>query len=134
MKDIIADKRLDRFRVLSGMYEVTLGGEHAAAPMRMVEEHVGMEAGSSRDAQLYLQQEGLLTIQSNGYATLTHDGIKEVEDAFDGRVTEHFPANIVVIANSQDCQVVAGHNNESSQMLVTNSDALEANSYRSGSS
>jgi hypothetical protein len=110
MKDSLDKKRKNRFLLLRKLYEMTNGvAEQHLIDIRQVGEEIGIGADVALDTFEYLKGEGLTKWMAlGGIGTITHWGIKEVEDALDQRPTAHFPANIVILSNSPGANVVSG--------------------------
>jgi len=113
MSDTLLQKQKNRFILLQKLYELTDGlAERHTIDIR----EIGIELGMTSDLALntfeYLKGEGLVKWMAlGGYGTITHWGIKEVEDALVQRPTAHFPANIIILTNSPGATVNAGSNN-----------------------
>jgi len=109
------EKRKSRFLLLHKLYELTNGvAERHLIDIREVGEEIGIGADVALEAFEYLKSEGLTKWMAlGGVGTITHWGIKEVEDALDRKPTSHFPANIVILTNSPGASVVSGSPNQS---------------------
>lgn len=110
MSTSLEEKRKNRFLLLRKLYEMTNGvPEQHLIDIRKVGEEIGIGADVALDTFDYLKGEGLTKWMAlGGVGTITHWGIKEVEDALDHKLTAHFPANIVILANSPGANVVTG--------------------------
>lgn len=110
MKNSLEEKRRNRFLLLDKLYEKTNGvAERHLIDIRELGKELGMEADVALNAFEYLKDEGLTKWMAlGGQGTITHWGLKEVEDARDHKPTAHFPANIVNISNSPGANVVSG--------------------------
>jgi hypothetical protein len=113
MNTSLEEKRKNRFLLLYKLYEKTDGvAEQHLIDIREVGKELGMEADVALNAFGYLKDEGLTKWMAlGGLGTITHWGIKEVEDAKDHKPTAHFPANIMIILNSPGANVVSGSAN-----------------------
>ena len=107
--DTIAERRLQRFRVLNYVYEKSRGSELAAVPLDEIQGHFGLSQDDLIDAVTYLTREGLLS-GSSSRECLTHAGIVEIEAALSQpeRPTEHFPVNIIHIGQMYQSQIQQG--------------------------
>ncbi len=103
-------KRKNRFLLLHKLYEKTDGvADRHLVDIREVGKEIGISPDTALDTFEYLKGEGLTKWMAlGGIGTITHWGIKEVEDALDQKETAHFPANIVILSNSPGANVVAG--------------------------
>jgi hypothetical protein len=103
-------KRKNRFLLLHKLYEETDGvADRHLVDIREVGKEIGIGPDAALDTFEYLKGEGLTKWMAlGGLGTITHWGIKEVEDALDQKPTAHFPANIVILANSPGANVVSG--------------------------
>ncbi|MCK4826005.1 hypothetical protein KA005_60210 [bacterium] len=103
-------KRKNRFLLLHKLYEKTGGvADRHLVDIREVGKEIGIGPDTALDTFEYLKGEGLTKWMAlGGLGTITHWGIKEVEDALDQKPTAHFPANIVILANSPGANVVSG--------------------------
>ncbi|MCB9833054.1 MAG: hypothetical protein H6807_11335 [Planctomycetes bacterium] len=98
----INEKDKQRFRLLAALYEITNGD-----PMKLVDQwKLGTELGLDRDTTSlscrYLSGEGLIEPRAiGGMIGITHDGVREVEDAqrHPDKPTDHFPSNVINILN-----------------------------------
>lgn len=110
MNTSLEEKRRNRFLLLHKLYEKTSGvAERHLINIREVGKELGMEADVALNAFEYLKDEGLTKWMAlGGEGTITHWGLKEVEDALDHKPTAHFPANIVILSNSPGANVVSG--------------------------
>jgi hypothetical protein len=110
MKNSLEEKRKNRFLLLHKLYELTNGvAEQHLIDIREVGEELGMGGDVALDTFEYLKGEGLTKWMAlGGVGTITHWGIKEVEDALEQKPTAHFPANIVILSNSPGANVVSG--------------------------
>ena len=104
------EKRKNRFLLLRKLYEMTDGvPEQHVIDIREVGEELGMDGNVALETFEYLKGEGLTKWMAiGGFGTITHWGVKEVEDALGERPTAHFPANIVILSNSPGANVVSG--------------------------
>lgn len=117
----IEERKKERWQMLHKYYEATDGhGENKIINMWSIGEQLGWDKAKTHATFDYLKGEGLLkSVTLGGGSTITHWGVKEVEEAMEGRETGHFPSNIVVITNSPGANVVAGSSNTVSQNNLT---------------
>ncbi|OPY81805.1 MAG: hypothetical protein A4E65_00994 [Syntrophorhabdus sp. PtaU1.Bin153] len=110
MKNSLEEKRKNRFLLLHKLYALTNGvAERHLIDIRELGEELGMGGDVALDTFEYLKGEGLTKWMAlGGIGTITHWGIKEVEDALEQKPTAHFPANIVILTNSPGANVVSG--------------------------
>lgn len=109
------EKRKSRFLLLHKLYELTNGvAERHLIDIRELGKEIGIGTDVALEAFEYLKGEGLTKWMAlGGVGTITHWGIKEVEDALDHKPTSHFPANIVILTNSPGASVISGSPNQS---------------------
>ncbi len=114
MSTSLEEKRKNRFLLLHQLYEMSKGvAEKHIIDIRKAGEKIGMGADVALDTFEYLKGEGLTKWMTlGGGGSITHWGIKEVEDALDQKPTAHFPANIVILSNSPGANVVSGSGNQ----------------------
>jgi len=110
MSTPLDEKRKNRFILLNHLYEETGGvADRHLIDIRKIGKEIGLGPDIALDTFEYLKGEGLTKWMAlGGLGTITHWGIKEVEDALDQKPTAHFPANIVILANSPGANVVSG--------------------------
>jgi hypothetical protein len=108
------EKRSNRFKLLHKLYDLTGGrADRYTIDIRKLGEEIGLDAGVALDTFEYLKGEGLTKwVALGGIGTITHWGVKEVEDALENKPTAHFPANIVVLSNSPGASVNTGTGNQ----------------------
>jgi len=114
MNTSLEEKRKNRFLLLHKLYEITNGvAERHLIDIRQLGKEIGMEPTVALETFQYLKEEGLTKWMSmGGNGTITHWGVKEVEDALDHKPTAHFPANIVILTNSPGARVVSGSDHQ----------------------
>lgn len=119
MSEILLQKQKSRFILLHRLYELTDGlAERHSIDIRAVGGQLGMTADLALNTFEYLKGEGLVKWMAlGGYGTITHWGIKEVEDALVQKPTAHFPANIIILTNSPGATVSTGPSNTSSTVF-----------------
>ena len=110
MDTILDKKREERFLLLRKLYEETGGvADRHVVDIRELGKQIGIGPDTALDTFEYLKGEGLTKWMAlGGLGTITHWGVKEVEDALDQKPTAHFPANIVILTNSPGANVVSG--------------------------
>ena len=116
----LEEKRKNRFVLLRELYDITdgLANSHSIN-IRQVGKEVGMDENLALDTFEYLKDEGLAQWMAlGGYGTITHWGVKEVEDALDHKPTAHFPGNIVLLVNSPGANVSSGEGHSTSNTSV----------------
>lgn len=120
--------------MLKAFYESV--GDKPAAYARINLWQVADSLGFDRDKTLavydYLRAEGLLESRAlGGWATITHWGIKEVEDVLKGRETEHFDQGVqfnINIIGQNSGNIAIG--NENVQTQVATDPAMVAHALR----
>lgn len=119
MSEILLQKQKSRFMLLRKLYELTDGvAERHVIDIRELGVQIGMSADFALNTFEYLKGEGLVKWMAlGGYGTITHWGIKEVEDALVQKPTAHFPANIIILTNSPGATVSTGPNNANSTVF-----------------
>lgn len=110
MSTPLDEKRKNRFILLHRLYEETGGvAERHLIDISEIGKELGLGADIALDTFEYLKGEGLTKWMAlGGLGTITHWGIKEVEDALDQKPTAHFPANIIILTNSPGANVMSG--------------------------
>lgn len=117
MKTSLDQKRKNRFLLLRKLYEKTDGvADRHLLDIRKIGKEIKLDPDVALDTFEYLKGEGLTKWRAlGGVGTITHWGIKEVEDAFEQKETAHFPANIVILTNSPGANVVSSSGDQSYQ-------------------
>lgn len=117
MNTSLDKKRKERFLLLHKLYEETGGvADRHLVDIRELGKKIGIGPDAALNTFEYLKGEGLTKWMAlGGIGTITHWGIKEVEDALDQKPTAHFPANIVILTNSPGANVVSGTGHKISQ-------------------
>lgn len=95
---IILQKQARRFAFLSKLYDMTDGDPRKIGPIREVATAINATDSEAFQLATYLHREGLVSLV-NQRLTITHAGVKEIEDARGGRVTETEHFTQVVINN-----------------------------------
>jgi hypothetical protein len=110
MRTTLEKKQKNRFCLLHKLYDLTGGvAERHLIDIREVGQELGMTADEALETFEYLKGEGLVKWMAlGGQGTITHWGIKEVEDALSEKPTAHFPANIVILTNSPGASITTG--------------------------
>lgn len=102
-------RKQQRWLMLEKFYELADGAsERTIIDMWAVGDQLGFDRRTTATTYDYLQDEGLLKAMTlGGGAAITHQGVKEVEDARDvpDRPTDHFPAGIIHITNSHNVNI-----------------------------
>ena len=121
MDKLLEEKKRKRFLLLRKLYDLTDGvPDSHLIDIRQLGPEIGLNAEDALNTFEYLKGEGLAKWMAlGGVGTITHWGVKEVEEALEGRETGHFPSNIVIITGSPGANVVAGSGNTVSQHNVT---------------
>src|SRR5438128_601809 len=117
MNGSIDENRKKRFLLLRKLYDKTEGrADRDVIDIREIGEEIGIGSDIALDTFEYLKGEGLTKWMAlGGRGTITHWGVKEVEDAIDQKPTAHFPANIIILANSPGANVMSGSGHQVSQ-------------------
>jgi hypothetical protein len=101
MMNILEERQKNRWLLLQKMYEMSEGrSEGYSINMYAAGEQLGWNQKEIEATFQYLQGEGLVkSINIGGGIRLTHQGIREVEEAENNpdRPTLHFPSNIINI-------------------------------------
>jgi hypothetical protein len=94
---IVQSRQANRLRLLRAMYDLGGADVHAFVPMKEAFERAGLDWEAGTSAYDYLQREGLLLGRADHHTSITHEGVKEYEQALEGegQATEHFPQPIV---------------------------------------
>jgi hypothetical protein len=103
MIQTIEKRQENRWLMLHRFYEITDGRLNRIVDMWKVGENLGWDRDITTATFDYLSGEGLLEAMTlGGGASITHQGVKEVEAALEypGKSTLHFPPNIVNINNT----------------------------------
>lgn len=121
MDKLLEEKKRNRFLLLRKLYDLTRGvPERHLINIRQIGPDIGLDPEEALNTFEYLKGEGLAKWMAlGGVGTITHWGVKEVEEALEGRETGHFPSNIVIITGSPGANVVAGSGITVSQNNVT---------------
>ncbi len=95
----IQEKVKQRFQLLSAAYEEVDGREQTHFDYLELGRRLGFEDEDTRHIVLYLQKEGLVEHTTPAKASMSHQGIKEVEQAQQNpeEPTPHFPPNISIV-------------------------------------
>ena len=114
MNTLLDEKRKNRFVLLRKLYDMTGGlADRHLIDIRQAGRESGMGENVALDTFEYLKGEGLTQWMAlGGIGTITHWGVKEVEDALDHKQTAHFPANIVLLVNSPGASVISGEGHQ----------------------
>lgn len=103
MMNLLEEKRRNRWLMLRKFYEITGGRSDAyIVDMWDVGEQLGWKRETTETTYDYLEGEGLLKAMTlGGGATITHQGVREVEDAESNpnEPTLHFPRFIINFNN-----------------------------------
>ncbi|WP_310485803.1 hypothetical protein [Chamaesiphon sp. VAR_48_metabat_403] len=101
MTTIIEERQKNRWLMLQKIYEITGGrSERCSINMYVVGEKLGWDREKTEATYDYLRGEGLLKMMNfGGNMVLTHQGVREVEEAAANpeKPTLHFPANVMNI-------------------------------------
>lgn len=109
----IQQKRIDRFRFLHRMYEITDGVPHNSCDMWDLGSELGYDGEYIEDIVTYLDGERLINhVVMGGEIAMTHRGRKKVEEALEkpNEETEYFPpvVNIINVKSMSQSQIVQG--------------------------
>lgn len=121
-QDILQKRIEDRFQILKKLFDITEGrASMHSLDIREVGKELGMDENRTFSAFEYLIGENLAVWMAlGGFGTITHRGVKEVEQALRGKETPHFPAGIVVVSGT-NVQVIQGQGN-TTNMQITQQD------------
>jgi hypothetical protein len=101
MTTILEERQKNRWLMLQKVYDITKGrAERYSVNMYTVGEQLGWDREKIEATYDYLRGEGLLKMMNfGGNMVLTHQGVREVEEAATNpeKPTLHFPANIINI-------------------------------------
>jgi len=108
----LEQKRKNRFKYLHLLYEKSGGDELNEQDMWEIGEKLGFDKKETEIITQYLKGEYLLEYASlGGGIAITHDGVKEIEDALSHpeQPTQYFPPfNIINIHHMQNSQIQQG--------------------------
>jgi hypothetical protein len=94
--------RTQRFAFLRALYDAVDGDVSQAMLKRDIGSSIGFDDDLTDRIVIYLSEEQLINWVSQGFVSLSHEGLKEVESAIvePSEPTEHFPPNVVVYASN----------------------------------
>jgi hypothetical protein len=122
----ISKKKQDRFKFLNRIYEVSDGRTGYMINGETIGKEFGFDRGYSTAIYYYLNDEGLTEPMGSGiYLSLTHYGIKQIEEALSepNEPTEYFPPmNIINIGKMQGGVVQQGTGN--SNINITSNETI----------
>lgn len=99
----VAEHRRRRLEFVTRLYEETEGRTLNVVSVDEMAAELGWSDAEASAVVEYLDAEGLIEHQMGNQASITHNGIVEVEEALENptRPTEHFPAvNLVLVQGS----------------------------------
>lgn len=104
MKDRIEEKKRIRFILLQKLYQLLDGNERAsyrAGTFYKELSDLGIATNDAQEAFVWLQREGLAKQMGMGTVAITHDGVREIEEAQDNPAngTDHFPLALIQNVN-----------------------------------
>ncbi len=100
---MLAERRRQRLEFMQRLYEVTEGRTLNVVSIDQLAAELGWSDTEASNVVEYLSAEGLIEHQMGNQASITHDGVVEVEETLEdpSRPTEHFPAvNLVMVQGS----------------------------------
>lgn len=122
MNNVLEQKKKDRFLFLKNVYENCKGSTKYMVNLAEIGAELGFNKSDSSDIAQYLIGEGLIVAKAlGGGISLTHQGIKEYEQALDNpdEKTQHFlPVNVINIGTMNNSSLQQGtHHSTISQHL-----------------
>lgn len=118
----LEQRRATRQRFLHALYEAAEGSTGNLVPGEELGAHLGLTLEQTWIVRGYLASEGLLKGATTTHITLTHQGIKEVEEGLvaPARPTEHFPPveNLIVIASAEGAVIQQGNTNSVQEVTL----------------
>jgi hypothetical protein len=111
MNNEINHNKQRRWQLLQLVYKLSNGSTQTLVPYNILTEKLRWETERTRQTCDYLKAEGLLGVGSLGATSISHEGIKRIEDNMSGKQPETFPANIVVVNGGQIGNLSQGNNN-----------------------
>jgi len=109
-----------RLRFLHALYEAAEGSTSNGVRFKELGEQLGLTEEETSIVRRYLANEGLLSGATIVYIVITHQGVKEVEEALvaPAASTEHFPpAENVILIGTADGAVIQQGNTDSVQEM-----------------
>lgn len=132
MDQLDVDRRdKQRFQLLHGVYAQTRGRLNGWLNYKDLAQRLGLPPRDAKDALDYLVREGLLrSLGSQGQASITHEGVKEVEAALrqPREATPHFMPQHFTINQTFNGQVGAVQNGSASHADVHQEDSSDVDS------
>ncbi len=116
------------------MYEATGAVEFVEIDMTEIGGKLGFDDATTERVVQYLMREGLLTGYLGGGVSITHEGIREVEDAVSNpaRPTMHFPAvNLIHIEAMNNSQIMQGSmsSTQTQNIAITKNDLSQIEAF-----
>ena len=106
----IEELKKQRFQFLNSVYELTDGSQFSFVNMYEVGKKLGFDKTLVNDISQYLVEEGLIEYQTlDGFISITHYGIREVEEALSNpdKPTTYFPpVNIIQVEQMTNSQIL----------------------------
>lgn len=131
MDSSIEEVKKKRFQFLHRLYEITGGDKYHHVNMWELGDELGFDRDETKKISQYLKGEYLLEFGTlDGGINITHEGVKEIEDAFSHpeEPTQYFPSvNIINIHHMEGSQIQQG----STQSTHTQSSDSEQQRSRS---
>ena len=97
--DALTKRKADRYRFLRALFDSSKGSTRRIVVMWELGKWLGMSREDTSDVADYLIKEGLVKpIALGGSISLTHEGLREVEESIErpDEATEHFPASVIM--------------------------------------
>lgn len=116
-------KKKERFQVLEKLYKDSDADSTCFFMYDDICKELGIEEKNWNPILQYLEGEGLVESRSFQDVSISHAGIKEIEEVHSrpDKPTEHFlPMNLVYVQNMHGSQVQVGTTNSSQSMTTTN--------------
>jgi hypothetical protein len=123
--------RARRFAFLSALYDAAEGSSDSHVNMRKTARSIGLDDEPADKVVTYLAGEGLLSWAAMGMIRLTHEGVKEVEQAQSApeRPTPHFPPLVLAqtyinVGTMNQSQIQQGTTGSTQWFAAVDVDAL----------
>lgn len=129
--DSVEDLKKQRAFFLHEVYKMSKASTIEMVDGREIGDKLGFNEKQFVRTIYYLFDEGLLELGTSNQAGITHEGIKEVEQALENpeESTEHFPANVYVniIENMSNSGILQGTVNSEQNITINQQSKNEIN-------
>lgn len=124
----IEEMKKKRFQFLHKLYEITGGDKSKGFDYLWIGEALGFDRELTLNIEQYLTGEGLIKFQTLEHIGITHEGVREVEEALSKPVepTVHFlPINIINVEGSLVNSPIQQNSPDSIQVVTIGKDKCE---------